>query len=147
MREKWLFPVALVLSLAAGVFFIYSYNQWRQPVLLPAPSREKEAAAGQAGLPVMGGQEKPELDSVYFNPFFPGSLELEKTDLRHSGLVLRGTLLGQEPLAIVESATDPNQSWLVREGDEVLGEKILRIGGGWVEVLVDGVHTRRLEAE
>ena len=70
-----------------------------------------------------------------------------KTDLRHSGLVLRGTLLGQEPLAIVESATDPNQSWLVREGDEVLGEKILRIGGGWVEVLVNGVHTRRLEAE
>ena len=147
MREKWLFPVALGLSLAAGGFFVYSYNQWRQPVSLPAPSRGREAAADQADLPVARAQGGPELNGIYYNPFFPGSVELERADLRRSGLVLRGTLLGREPLAIVESATDPSQSWLVREGGEVLGEKILLIGRGWVEVLVNGVHTRRLETE
>ena len=146
MREKWLLPVALGLSLAAGGFFLYSYNQWRQPLTLPAAGRER-ITAGREGLPSPSLLERADLAGVYFNPFFPGSVELERTDLRRSGLVLRGTLLGKESLAIVESAADPNQSWLVREGDEVLGEKILRIGGGWVEVLVDGVHTRRLEAE
>ncbi|HHU82644.1 MAG TPA: hypothetical protein GXZ26_06540 [Firmicutes bacterium] len=147
MREKWLLPVALGLSLAAGVFLVYSYSQWRQVIPLPAANRGKEAIVDQADLPTPHVQDGAELNGVYFNPFSPGSVELERADLRHSGLVLRGTLLGQESLAIVESAVDPSQSWLVREGDEVLGEKILLIGRGWVEVLVNGAHTRRLEAE
>lgn len=142
MRKKWLLPVALGLFLTAGGFFTYSYNQWRQVIVLPAANRE-ETFVGRADLLLPG---KPEITGIYFNPFFPGTVEQEKENT-HSGLVLRGTLWGQEPLAIVESAVDPNQSWLVREGDDVLGEKILLIGKGWVEVLVNGAHTLRLETE
>lgn len=148
MRKKWLLPVALGLFLAAGGFFTYSYSQWRQPIPFPAGNREKETIVDRADLPSPRVQERPEPAGAYYNPFFPGSIEPEKVDLLcSSGLVLRGTLLGQESLAIVESAADPNQSWLVREGDEVLGEKILLIGRGWVEILVNGAHTRRLETE
>ena len=147
IREKWLLPVALGLFLAAGGFFLYSYNQWRQPLSLPAASREKEVGTSRVDLPPPRLQDGAELAGVYFNPFSPGSVELERANLGRSGLVLRGTLVGQEPLAIVESAADPTQSRLVREGDEVLGEKILLNGRGWVDVLVNGVHTRRLEEE
>ena len=103
MREKWLLPVALGLSLAAGVFLVYSYSQWRQVIPLPAANRGKEAIVDQADLPTPHVQDGAELNGVYFNPFSPGSVELERADLRHSAWY-PGYFIGAEILAIVESA-------------------------------------------
>ena len=142
MREKWLLPVALGLSLAAGGFFVYSYNQWRQPLTLPAAGRERITAGRGPALPEPAGEADL---AMSISTLFPRQRGMERTDLRRSGWCSAALCWGRNPWPY-GIGRDPNQSWLVREGRGD-GEKILLIGRGWVEVLVNGVHTRRLETE
>lgn len=63
-----------------------------------------------------------------------------------SGLILLGTLKGDNPRAIVAEKTNPAVTKIVRLGETAFGEKIVAIGRGYVMVSKEG-RTIRLEAK
>ncbi len=124
-EERWLlFSVCfLVLSLA---FFGVSFRQWDQRSPVVNGESDWSGVMPAPGQPV----------KLLHDPFFPAEPGEEEQAPATSQFVLRGVISGQPSMAILELATDPNSSWLVKKGDVLLGEKVLKIGPGSVELSV-----------
>src|SRR5690554_2102717 len=138
--KKIILP-AIILFLAGSGFFAYTYYEWRHfspEIEVVFPVADENTAA--VPLPHRRGSVR-----IYSNPFFPS--DPDETSTRGSRLILRGTLIGPDSLALVESQDRPGESRIVREGDTVLEEKILSIHEGWITVLVNEAETVILRME
>lgn len=134
MMKKIILP-AIILFLAGSGFFAYTYYEWRHfspEIRVPSPAADEKPA------PVPLPHRRRSVP-VYRNPFFPSVPEEEEP--RMSRLILRGTVIGPEPLAVVESKDRPGETRIVRESESVAEEKILSIHEGWITVRISGGET------
>lgn len=138
--KKIIFP-AIIIFLAGSLFFAHTYSEWRHfspaiRVLTPAA----DETPGAVPLP-----RRRDGVRIYSNPFFPSLPEEEAP--RTSQLILRGTVIGTESLAVVELKDRPGETRIVRVNESVAGEKILSINEGWITVQLSGGETVLLTVE
>ena len=138
-KGNFLFYLAVAIFLCGLIFLGKVLNQW----ITSSPLEET------AGIEIKGektSEEKPVLDRDQTpilwrkNPFSltdEGLNDLPET-LVASGFVLKGTIIGASKTAVLVVKENPSESYLVREGDTVLQEKIVTIKQGQVILLKDG---------
>ena len=113
-KGNFLFYLAVAIFLCGLIFLGKVLNQW----ITSSPLEET------AGIEIKGektSEEKPVLDR-------------DQTPI----LWRKGTIIGASKTAVLVVKENPSESYLVREGDTVLQEKIVTIKQGQVILLKDG---------
>ena len=133
-EDQWLL-LSVCLLVLSMFFFGVSFRKWYRQTPGESGERDWPAVSPVPGEPV----------TLALNPFFPAAPAEETNAPATSQFILRGVISGPSSMAILEKATDPDSSWLVKEGDILLGEKVLQISSDRVELSVEDGGTIVLE--
>ena len=140
---QWVKNVLVIVSLGVFISGILFYQRSFEVIEVQPKLRVGQYQFAGPSI----AKQKITLESIT-NPFIEFTMESATMDLSmaSSHLILKGTLLGQNARAILAERDQPDNTRIVRPGEMVFGEKLVRVGRGYVVLLV-GNGEVRLEQE
>ena len=143
-RQVFLFLLAIVIFIF-GLFILGKalYRWVNEPLLTVTDSGEREEV--KVGMPGYGRDQSPL--SWRRNPFSLTARNERKAQPVVSNLILKGTVIGNNKIAVIAAIEDPGRSYLMKVGDRLMGEEIVSIEKGQVIVRKDGILLTLRQAE